>query len=492
MRTSRWLVPALTGFTCLFIVTAARAAGEEPAVTPTDAAPAAETAEAPAADTDAPTGADVVADDLGMTGALRAYTDWLTRHPARYASPADFDAATADANARRNWRLFFQTANIGFDDDRSDWRQRAGGVVDSLLIDGDRFHIAYQNGGFDSPLINNILDVKHAVVGGYEAPLPGLDHFRAGVVGAWSSLSQEVDDFFDVTYTGHDDSIAGELIYRMIGDGPDALTVDFLGGFRYRHQQIRDEFVDVEADGDFYMPYAGVRASEHSNVHSSWSEVIVEGAFADGAAEELGRLGTDNEWATLRWDLGRSVYAEAVLNWLHGDGLTAPKDRPMVHELWLATHGQFVLGDERLPPYFIREITGQYGVRGYAESLVGGDDSIVFTFEYRFHAPRLLPLQDPPAQLFGQPFRLAPQTPTGDTDWDLVLAAFIDVGYIDINDPRSFERDNQSIYGAGFGVELIPCAHMHVRADWAWALKDLPFSTSAGSGQFHLAATLVY
>ena len=84
-------------------------------------------------------------------------------------------------------------------------------------------------------------------------------------------------------------------------------------------------------------------------------------------------------------------------------------------------------------------------MRWRKRSAIAGDNLYLFTAEYRYHVPRAFAIEEEPRQLFGQPFRYAPQYVYGRPDWDLILKAFVDVGFVEINDPLFFEVDDETL-----------------------------------------------
>ena len=77
-------------------------------------------------------------------------------------------------------------------------------------------------------------------------------------------------------------------------------------------------------------------------------------------------------------------------------------------EIAVSVHGQYAFGNTLIPQ---EEDTagGFYSVRGYPESIVAGDNVVVFTGEYRFHVPRAFspaaPRSSHPAQCLAAAFR---------------------------------------------------------------------------------------
>ena len=125
-----------------------------------------------------------------------------------------------------------------------------------------------------------------------------------------------------------------------------------------------------------------------------------------------------------------------------------------------------------------------------------GDTVVLGSLEYRFHLPRALGIEEEPTgRLFGEPFRWRPQQPYGRPDWDLIFKAFVDAGRAINSDRLAFEKD-ETLIGAGVGVELQVKRFLSLRVDWGMALEDvnegLDDEVEAGDNRVHFVATLVF
>jgi len=156
----------------------------------------------------------------------------------------------------------------------------------------------------------------------------------------------------------------------------------------------------------------------------------------------------------------------------------------------LSINGQYAF-DFRLIPNLETVTGGAYTVRGYPESVVASDSAIVVSGEYRFHVPRSFAIEPEPRQLWGKPFKYAPQQAYGRPDWDLVLKAFLDVGTTFNSNSLSFE-DDETLVGAGIGTELIFKRNVTASLDWGFALTDIDGEVNSGDNQLHFILTLLY
>jgi hemolysin activation/secretion protein len=135
--------------------------------------------------------------------------------------------------------------------------------------------------------------------------------------------------------------------------------------------------------------------------------------------------------------------------------------------------GQYVISRDRLVPQEQGLLGGAYSVRGYPDSVLSADDSLVTTVEYTFDAGRLLP-----------------RGPVVPADLDLFLRAFMDYGYRWVTpvpgaagSARLAERD-MALWSAGVGTELGLWKKVSLRCDVGYVLRDIEdaFNTLAEKG----------
>jgi hemolysin activation/secretion protein len=217
---------------------------------------------------------------------------------------------------------------------------------------------------------------------------------------------------------------------------------------------------------------------------------IPEIAGTDDNLNELGRNGADDSWATMQWDVTQSFYLEPLI--ARKAWLDPQNGRPtLAHEVAFTFKGQYAF-DNRLIPNFEQVAGGMYTVRGYPESAAAGDGVIIGSVEYRFHVPRAMKWNPEPGTLFGQPFRWRPQQPYGSADWDLVLRGFFDVGRTIVSDAPNAEEE-ETLMGAGIGMELLYKRNFNIRADWGFVLNRLETDdVDVGDSRFHILATILF
>jgi hemolysin activation/secretion protein len=158
----------------------------------------------------------------------------------------------------------------------------------------------------------------------------------------------------------------------------------------------------------------------------------------------------------------------------------------------LGTRGQYAWGNA-LAPQFQVVSTGFYGVRGYPQSVVAGDDMVLGRFEYRLHLPRLFPVDVTPmtVPMIGD-FKLRPNQPNGLPDWDLIIRVFADAGTTRYEAPNVAQFD-EDVVGVGGGLELRMFNSLVLTADYGVALKATKGSdVSVGDGEFYLLGTVIF
>jgi hemolysin activation/secretion protein len=433
--------------------------------------------------------------DLLRKGELDRYLFHLGRHPGRrvdatVAAAEEIGGIALDymITENRPLVLYAQVSNTGT---RSTdyWRERFGLLHTQLTNNDDILSLDYSTAQFD--------DV-HAVAASYEAPFPN-DRIRWRVQGTWSEYTaSELGVFADI-FRGDSWSIGGEIIANVYQDRE--LFLDLLGGVRFEDIHVeRDIFGGIffdEGDQDFVFPYVGLRLDRTTEWFSTQGTATLEFQSSDlsdvdeSELNQLGRTVPDEDWVVLRWNLSHSVFLEPLLDREAWEDPSTPQTSTLAHELALSFRGQYAF-DNRLIPQVEQVLGGLYTVRGYPESVIAGDTALIGSIEYRYHLPRAFKIEPEPREMFGEPFRTAPQYVYGHPDWDLVLKGFLDIGHSIISEPFSFE-DDETLIGAGIGIELLYRRNLNVRLDWGFALEDLDGrDVNSGSNRLHLVATILF
>ena len=439
--------------------------------------------------------------DVVRKDELEDYLFYLNRHRGRkveaaLAPSADGQGIDLDyrVNEAKPWFAYIDSSNTGTSQ-TAKWQHRIGFVDRQLTNRDDILAVEYMNAG---------LDKVHAVRGSYEAPwfgqrrpswlkrsgrepgwlawfdrdkVPwwGLDRLRWRVGGSWNQYKAE--DVQGNNFKGTDWTANGAIIYNALQYRNLFLDVALiLGG---RGVETENETFDKTGEATLFLPGAAVtlqRSDEVSNlmVNAYFSASVLPIDAFDAA--NLGRFGTDRTWQLLRWDSLYTHYLEPLLYPAAWRNPATPASSTLAHEGALAFRGQYSFGN-RLIPQVTQVVGGLYSVRGYPQSTAVGDDVYLGTAEYRLHIPRLLPINRQPLKLpwIGD-FRIAPQQPYGQADWDLIVRGFVDAAYTNQYEPDNNVQipgeTDQFLLGAGIGIELQIKNYLRVRVDSAWALKD--------------------
>ncbi len=425
---------------------------------------------------------------------LDDYAARLNRHPGRRvnasigpAGPLGQGEAVLDflVYESKLWTIYAQTSNTGTES-TSDWRHRFGFVHNQLTNNDDILTIDYITAGFDK---------SHAVVASYEAPFPTADRLRYRLEGAWNEYTATDVGFAEEDFSGEGYSFAGELIYNVYQQRE--LFVDIVGGMRWQHVEVDNEFSGTRGEEAFFAPYGGARVERLRETDAFDAEVIITGGFGgdEDELEELGRTDPDDSWVFLSYRMRYSFYLEPVLNydgWADADTSRDPetwRDSTLAHEVVLSARGQYAFG-HRLIPNLQSVVGGLYSVRGYDESVVAAHSVYLFSAEYRLHVPRLLEPRLSTAKIFGESFKVAPQQIYGRPDWDLIPTVFTDFAFARQSDAASFEEDDE-LWSVGVGLEAQFRRNIIARIDFGHVLKDAGENES-GDNRLHFVLTVLY
>ena len=431
--------------------------------------------------------------DLLNRRALSDYAARTSRHPGRRVDAAVSAApqpggVSLDYLVTENkpWAVYFRTGNTGTAQ-TGKWRQEFGFFHNQLTNNDDILQLQYVTAEFDD---------YHAARASYEAPLLGIEPLRWRVVGNYAEFTATDVGIFAEDFEGRSWNVGGELIGNVYQRGD--FFVDVFAGARYLDVDVESP-VPFPARGreQFVLPRLGVRTEWEAVALRHRAMLQVEGQAGDATnvstneLDDLGRPGASRGWLVLSWMIEQRAFIDALLRDLEA---AQQADRALLaHELLVRFRGQYGF-DNRLIPQAQQVAGGLYTVRGYRESLVAGDDVYLLTGEYRLHVPRLFGLRDEPRELFGDEFRVRPQSPYGPTDWDLALRAFIDVARVESNAGRGFVAEpSETLVGTGVGFDLAYRQNARVGLDWGIALSSTDRGdTSVGSSRLHLLVTVLY
>lgn len=429
--------------------------------------------------------------DLLRKRMLDDYLFQLNRRPGRRVdvaiSEADENGVVLDylVSENRPLTLYAQVSNTGTKQ-TNEVRERFGLIWSQVTNNDDELSLEYVTAGFSE---------SHAVIGSYDAPIGDRSDLRWRVYGSFQTFTASDVGFADEEFSGDSWTIGAELAATILQYRE--LFLDAFLGARFQHISVENEIVDIEGQDYFFIPYIGLRLDRRTDIANTRASISLEGNWADVAGtdedglDRLGRLFPDESWIALLWEFSHSFYLEPLLNAKAWRDVSNPSATTLAHEVFISFRGQHALG-HRLIPQAEEVAGGALSVRGYPESVVAGDNAYIATLEYRFHLPKSFPHERQTGQLFGEPFRWRPQEPYGSADWDLIFRAFLDVGRTENSDPLIFETD-ETLVGAGIGVEFTFRRNISARVDWGFALRDiLDEDVTAGSSQVHFLITFVY
>lgn len=431
--------------------------------------------------------------DLLKREDLENYLFRLNRLPGRRVDAALSQADEEGTGAvldyliseNKSFFVYAQASNTGTEQ-TSEWRERVGIIWNQVTNNDDILNAEFITANFDE---------TNAFVASYEAPIGKSPVLRWRGYGSWSEFTASDVGFANENFSGESYSIGAEVAWNVLQHRD--FFLDLVGGVRWLHAEVNNEVVRVEGEDDFFLPYLGVRFDRRTDTVTTEGSVLVEWNMPDVAGtdedtlNELGRLFVDDDWVTLQWDFKHAFYLEPLFNRAAWEDVSSPESSTLAHEIQLSFRGQYAF-DNRLIPQAEQVVGGLYTVRGYPESIVAGDTVYIASAEYRFHFPKSRPYQPLPGELFGQPFRWAPQEPYGSADWDLVLRAFIDIGRAENSDRLIFESD-ETLIGAGIGIEFSLFRNLNLRVDWGFALEEaLDGEVESGDDRVHFVGTILF
>jgi hemolysin activation/secretion protein len=420
------------------------------------------------------------AGDVLRRDVLDEYLYRLNRQPGRRVEAAISGGDTPGdvvldyiVTENKPWTLYFQLSNTGTEE-TNDWRERIGFEHFQLTSNDDIFRFDYITAGFDA---------SNAVLASYDRPIGSSQVLRGRAYGSWSDFTASDVGFEGENFSGDSWQLGGELALNIWQSR--AAFVDLFAGARFEHVHVDNEAVALEGEEEFFLPYIGLRFDRAVAWADTHAEARIETNVPSVAGtgdqiDTLGRNDVDKDWTSFKWNVSHSVYLERFFR--------PGKQAVDAHELALSFRGQYAFGN-RLVPQEQDVVGGLYSVRGYDEALAAGDTVYVASAEYRYHLPRTWSPREP-GTAFGRPFRWSPDRPGAWPDWDLILKGFIDAGRAENSDRLSFERD-ETLLGAGVGVEVQFMRNVNLRVDWGFALKDAR-DAEAGDNRLHFVGTLLW
>ena len=418
---------------------------------------------------------------------LDEYLFRLNRHPGRRVDASiSAGQTTGDVtldylvSEAKPWYAYFQLSNTGTSS-TDVLRERFGFVHNQLTNSDDIFSISYVTSNFDE---------ANAVTASYERPFN--ERLSARIYGSYSDYTASDVGISNQNFSGEDASVGADLIYNIaqIED----LFIDVVGGVRFLSTKTENTGPPLtRGEEEFYLGHVGVEMERESDIAQFRAYVDLLWTFNQGSRTDMtamGRFNPDTMFAILTAGVSYSFFLEPVLDYAAWANINDPDTSTLAHEMVLGVRAQSSL-DNRLIPTFSSTAGGAYSARGYDESIVSGDNSVIASAEYRFHVPRAFGIRNPEQTLlFGEPFRVAPSTVYGQADWDFILKGFFDVAYVNSNRALAFETD-ETLIGTGVGFEISYKNNIRFSGEWGFALQDAGVNEK-GDNRLHFFLTLLY
>jgi hemolysin activation/secretion protein len=416
---------------------------------------------------------NAAADDVLEQHWLDDYVLRLNQQPGRQVSIALSPGSEPDSvildylvHEAKPWLVYAQISNTGTPQ-TSSLVEQFGFIDDQLTGHDDILNVNYDTASFDKAQDVNV---------SYQFPIFGIDRLQGRIFGGYQQYNASNVGLGNLNFNGRTAFGGGELILN-IAQFRNLFLYGVLGA---QYQQVHVDNVSFQqsASADFYLPYVSLRLNRTGNTSHQTGSVTVLGQYTDASQQSLnnlGRLNTNPTWAILQANAEDSFYLEPLL--FHQD--FAAGRSTLANQILLRMSGQYAFG-QRLIPQEESVIGGLYSVRGYPQSIVAGDSGIYGTVQYNLHIPRLFPVNpNPKTNIFGHLFRMAPQTPYGRPDWDLVLSAFLDAGEVAQSQKQSYEA-GATLIGTGVGAKVTISKNISALVDWAVALNPV---SAAATGQ---------
>ncbi len=397
------------------------------------------------------------------------------------------------------WQVFAQISNTGTKS-TDEWRGRVGFQDHQLTNHDDTFNL---------DLISSPDFVTRASFLSYRIPVRRGSRFSARVYGSYGDFAADGLVFDSLRFVGDNWMAGSELIFQgTLGKSWD-LTLN--AGANYAHYKIDTnigKFALSKGQSPFLIPFVGAVVGRDREWWSVSAGARVEYSVSSIANDDpstgvnsLGRIGATADWTSLRLSGDYRMYLEPLFRGKTQGGSLA-------NEISLRFRSRFLLSGSRLIPQEQELLGGSATIRGYPESVIAADQSVVVNAEYALHFPRLLKSGEA-SKVWGRPFRWRPSAQTRRTDWDLIGRAFVDYAYRGVNPAPasagvvvqtgkspSYADRNFNLYSVGGGAELVLWQNFSIRCDVGMAMVDIKDDdqTLAKSGDIrsHVSASFYW
>ena len=355
--------------------------------------------------------------------------------------------AILKATRRDTPNLSFSAANAGSD---STGKWLFSGVVQTDQLTGldDRLSVS-------STLSNT--GERRGVLGSYYIPLIRPEVLTLGVGLGYSSYDASTFAVTTIDFEG--ESLFFDL---SLGMDPlflrgDKISAGIEVGMKLENVSAFNSIINRSGGATFFTPRLGVKIEHRGDYWQGQTSLSLKGNVSGISVEDqraLGGVQTIGRYSRVSFQhfevfrLGKLIGSAS--GGRAGDYLAR-------HFLNLRFQADWALRSGRHLPQH-QFITGGTGsVRGYPESPAAGDSGYLFSVEYHF------------------PFFVMDGGQEGKLAWSFI--PFLDWASTQVNDPYFFESD-QTLLGAGLGVEFQLPFGLYARIDFAKPLSEL---TSAGT-----------
>lgn len=416
-------------------------------------------------------------DELLYHTELENYLAYMNRHPNRRIDAQIYTFDEPDLvgidlliSENKPWRVYFNASNTD-PNALGKWQESAGFMHTQVSGRDDILKVDASTDNFDS---------FYTVYGLYDAPFFNVNRMRWSLNAMTTRYSSAEYGFSKNAFIGNQTGTNLQLKKTVYQDC--TFFADFFAGVNYLYIRTHNHLVGEEGFGiqSFASPIIGMNFEKFQNAFRLFASIQAQGSpdgFLASNRNDLvlmGRMNPSKSWAILNSQFFVAFYLNKYR---------------LVHEFLLSAQGQYAF-NERLIPQLKSIVGGISTVRGYPQALTSGDSTAVGRFEYLFHFPNSLGIEQNPRTLFGQPFRFKPQYPGGRADWDLVFRAFVDAARVINNQIETPEQDD-TLVGAGLGLEFVLKQNFILRGDWGHALTDA-INVTAGHNQFYFVGTVAY
>jgi hemolysin activation/secretion protein len=404
--------------------------------------------------------------DVMQTGDVDDYLLWLNRQPARQVSAAVDSAEGPDSvsldymiDRSKPWAAYAQVSNTGTKE-TNQWLERVGLIDYQLTGNDDTLSVDYSTAAFDQ---ENSVNVSYTKPTLFDLPRTtgrlyfGYDSFTA------SDLGDSV-----LSFTGQTLSVGGEVTQNVFQDH--ALFFDVIAGMRYEGIHVDNSTLDQDGRGNFFMPYYDLHLERSVQIDTITADLTTLGSLSDTnqtTRDALGRVAAAQDAVILQGDYEYSLFLEPLFD---PHGFQSGRST-LANEFAFSLKGQYSFNQRLIAEQEYTE-GGLYTVRGYPQSVTAGDSAWVASAEYRLHIPRVFAVQPRADNVFGEPFRWAPQQTYGKPDWDLMFRAFVDAGQTYNANREDFET-NGTLLGIGVGLEAQFRDNADIRVDVGRAVNPV-------------------